>query len=157
MSDYELPKGQNVSVEPAQLDAGAEARLEILLDQGIINVTMADVSRAGAYPSVPPSLPPHRAAGRSRRVSTRGGHPFPEPADSELDPNWNPTYTELTDSEKAEHRNVLDGPGHRQAAVASALAAFNTIAKRSEGQSVSYRLARERAAQEKHARQLGRR
>lgn len=85
-----------------------ESRIEKLLETGQISAHDADLMREKA---------PRVAATREgkvvltasgvrpprRRYSRRGGRAYPEPSDSELDPNWNVPY-EPVDAEEAARR-----------------------------------------------------
>ena len=134
-------------------DLHEEALRKTREESGIFNGTQLDFfdSESGVDPERPQYRKPHRSASRKRRA------PEPRYGDSEIDagpPQYQQPYTPQTPEEIAANKAVLEGPGHQAAVAVGILATHNAIMKATEGESVTYRLARERAAQELRDRRL---
>ncbi len=124
-----------------------DPRIKTQLEQGIINQFMADVAANGSWPKMEKS---RSGQSQTHRTDRRGGRSYSE----ELpDPQTALPPEVLSDEQIAERQAVLDGSDHQAAKAAGILATHNRIMKTTEGESVSYRIARELAAQEKYARE----
>lgn len=119
-----------------------DPRIETLLEQGIINQYMADAAEAGHWPR-------HRQS-QTRHTDRRGGRSYSEEFP---DPQTVSPPEVVSDEQIAERQAVIDGPDHQAAKAAGILATHNRVMKTTEGESVSYRVARELAAREKYNRE----
>ena len=140
--------------DASQLNDAALAHAERLVDQGVSTMHAARIHESGELPYIPR---PHTVqdppvAEKTRAVSHRGGRPFPEPSDSDLDPNWSiPSFH----SSAAELESVIasrDSPARRAAAAAAIRATHNSVMRRTAGEGIVFQIAAERAAQERRER-----
>jgi len=120
-----------------------DPRVETLVDQGIINAHMAHAAVQGSWPGNSPTPIAHaRAATPMRHASHRGGRSYPEPSDSELDPNFHTQHLPGLTPEQQE-------TNARGAAVAHQIADLLVFKRDAIESGSSYAAARLRARQER--------